>query len=771
MATGIEAMDKLTRLRRKYGKDFPDLAITDPKELGKQWQKWMQSKREENESQMRDRRLHWARHRNFRVGNQHISSRDGRTWREPSANKNTVRSTINIIGPSLDFRHGVIAEQRPGFRHELQKATIEAREKAEAQQAVSEHYFHRLGAWRTFRDAVYNAQTDGVCFVQVYVDKQAGPRSLNALQIPQDDERAAGYLAQGYTADASGMILVPLTENGDIAPPGVVPVELPEGDLACRVVLAHDTFIDPEARTLNGDGDRATWFAVRRPRDLYTARIQTNDPTLEPEVLDAVVDPTDFPLESVQGWSRGLPPFPSSSRTRYKECVYEWTIYIAPDGEDIPNGLWVQLIGDQIVDGAAELPGGVFPFARFTDGSPDPSFYPRPVMSDYIGDQITINALASMLVQQARVGGMGRMMAMKGTLLTESYDTIVGSVLEYEGAKPEMLQGLKASSDVWQMLQFAIKKLEDKTGWNDLARGQVLGESGGGMQDVSGRAVLGAREMLERTFGPMVQATAEGATEWAEIIVPLAAWLFGDTPRMIPIADGRGDLAKLISKQHIEGDVSVYVDPATLMPQPAQLRQQTLIDLLQRGWITLAEYQKRAPYAITKDVHMGDIDHFQRAQWINTMIEEGYEQFAGADPTTIYTDLPILWQDDPAVHLAALNEILLNERKPWPMRKLCIDRATIYEQLAQAKADPMQPVPLEVIGCPLNRLQAQQTPPAQLVPTPESAPAVMPGNAAQASVAPAPGLSAAGAPPAATDQAQPLGSVGSIEAGATGQQQ
>ncbi|HEX6123129.1 MAG TPA: hypothetical protein VFY89_08210, partial [Ktedonobacterales bacterium] len=688
----------------------------------------------------------------------------------------TIRATINLIGPSLDFRHGVIAEQRPGFRHELQKATIEAREKAEAQQAVAEHYFHKLGVWMTLRDAVYNAQTDGVCFVHVFVDKLAGPKSLNALQIPQDDPRAAGFLAQGYELDpAMGVILVPLTESGDTAPPGTVPMELPEGDLACRVVLAHDTFVDPEARTLNGE-QRARWFAVRRPRDLYTARIQTGNPNLEAEVLDSQVDPYDYPMESVQGWNRGLPPFPGANRTRYKEAVYEWTIYIAPDGQDIPKGLWVQLIGDTIVDGAAELPGGVIPFARVTDGSPDPSFYPRATVSDWIGDQIMINALASLLVQQARVSGMGRLLALKGTLLTESYDTVTGSVLEYEGMKPEKMEGIKASSDVWQLLQFAIRKLEDKSGWNDLARGQVLGEAGGGMQDVSGRAVLGAREMLERTFGPMVQATAEGATEWAEIIVPIAAWLFGDTPRMIPVADGRGDLAKFISQEQIEGDVSVYVDPATLMPQPAQLRQQTLIDLLQRGWITLAEYQKRAPYALTKDVHMGDVDHFQRAQWVNTLIEENYEEYSQVqEPAVLYTPgtgLPVFWQDDPAVHLTALNELILNERKPWPMRKIAIDRATIYEQLAQAKADPMQPVPLEVIGIPLNRLQAQQAPPPQLVPTPESAPAVMPGNAAQAQTAPAPGLSSAGAPPAANQTAQPLGTVGGIESGsAAGQQQ
>jgi hypothetical protein len=249
---------------------------------------------------------------------------------------------------------------------------------------------------------------------------------------------------------------------------------------------------------------------------------------------------------------RGLPPFPSSQQ-KYKESVYDWTVYIAPDGQDIEEGMWARLIGGHYIEGANELPGQVYPFARFTDGSTDPSFYPRPVMSTWIGDQIVVNALASLLIQHARIHGLGRLMSLKGTLLTETYNTLVGSLLEYEGMKPDQLRAQNAGGDVWQLFQEAKKGLEDKTGWNDLARGQVLGEAGGGMQDVSGRAVLGAREMLERTFGPMVQAAAEGATEWCEVTVKYAAWLFGDTPRMIPTVGGRVGLGEKDQPQATRG--------------------------------------------------------------------------------------------------------------------------------------------------------------------------------------------------------------------------
>ncbi len=766
MAIALPQYDKLTRLRRKYGQDFPDLGEKDKATLAQQWGQWLTSRRTESDDTNRDRRLHWSRHRNFRVGNQWISTRDGRTWREPGADKNTVRTVQNIIGPALDFRHGVIAEQRPGFRHELLKATIESREKAEAQQAVAEHYFHKLNAWRTMRDAIYAAQTDGCAFIQTFINKLAGQKIENVVRIMPDDQRYAGLVAQGYTVEPSGAVVVPLYENGKEATPGTPIMRLPEGDLACRLVLAHDTFVDPEARCLNGEDDAAKWFAVRRPRDLYTARIETQNSQLEAETMDSMLDPTDYPSES-GGHQRGLPPFPMGNRGRYKECVYDWTLYIAPDGEDIERGMWVRLVGDTLVEGADELPGGVIPFARFTDGSADPSFYPRPVMSDWIGDQVLINALSSMLVQHGRVHGLGRLMALKGTLVSESYNTVVGSWLEYEGMKPEVMPALKAGTDVWQLLESTKRSLEDKTGWNALSRGQVLGSAGGGMQDVSGRAVLGAREMLERTFGAMVQGAAEGATEWAEIVVRQAAWLFGDTPRMIPTVGGRGDLAKHISREQLEGDCSVYVDPATLMPMPAQLRQQVLLDLLNTGRISLAEYQKRAPYAEIRNVYMGDIDQWQRAQYLNTLMEENWQalaQQALGDPATgapgddtalvsPANGLAVLWQDDPAVHLSALNEIILNERKPWGLRKLASTRAAIYEQLLQAKQG-MAMAPPECIGVPvIVPIMAPAMPGAE--PGGEQPPA---GDTTQA---------ASGAPAQPKDTAQPLGTLGSVEAAAS----
>ena len=53
---------------------------------------------------MRDKRMYWTRNRHFRQGRQWISSRDGRTYRELEPMKNTLRMTLDLTSPALDFR-------------------------------------------------------------------------------------------------------------------------------------------------------------------------------------------------------------------------------------------------------------------------------------------------------------------------------------------------------------------------------------------------------------------------------------------------------------------------------------------------------------------------------------------------------------------------------------------------------------------------------------------------------------------------------------------
>lgn len=731
--------DPIKRLRRKFGESFPLLTEQD----GARWRQWIESQRKNQEGMMRDKRLHWTRHRHFRAGHQWISTRDGRTWREPQADQNDVRAVLNVIGPALDFRLGVISEQKPGFRHEPLVGGVAGREAAEAQQSVTEYYYYMLRAWNTFADALSHAQTDGVSFLHVYIDKNAIPVREDVDLIPETDERFAGLSAQGYSINEQGLLELPYADEGVVAPPDAKPRMLYDGEIACRVVLAHEVVFDSEARSVNGPVDRAKWALIRRMRSIEQARLETGNPKLEAETqISSQNDMMDLPMDRAMGWQRGLPPFPTR-RQRVTEGVPEYILWIAPDQHEpgLEEGMWIRLIGNEIIDRGDELPGGVIPLARFTDGSADADIFPRPVMSDWIGDQLAINALLSALLKHARWFTGGRLLTLKNTILEETFSNVTGSVVEYHGSKPDVFPPVAAGQDAWHLLDWLIKKLEDKSGWNDIARGQVTGGGSASAQDISGRAVLAMQQALERTFGPAVRAAAEGATEWAFLIVKYAQWLF-DEPRLIPAVGGRGDLAKRIDGSMLGERPMVYVDPETLMPLPRALRQQLLEEQLDKGRISLPTYQKRSVFSDIRDIHMGDSDQWERAQFINTQIEEQWEQIAALNVEQRYSagygGIPVLWQDvAPApplqpqqgavgqaamaqipaafktVHKDALLEIILNERRPWGMRQVALERWGIYDQLERAMNDPtgMTPIPLEVTGVPADRA-------ATMIPTP-----------------------------------------------------
>lgn len=677
--------------RKLFGPEFPPLDTKN----GKLWKRWIEARIREQDGVRRDQRLHWARHRHFRQGRQWISTRDGRTWREVEADQNDIRQVLNLFGPSIDYRVGLIDEQRPGFRATPLGTGVEAQETAEAQQRLVEHHYNKNNSGKKlFRDAAANAQTDGTSFLHVYVDKSAGPRTEDVRLIPPDDSRYAGLVAAGYELDAEGLVRLPLTEEGSVAGPEAEVITFNAGEIATRVILAHEVYFDVEAKTVNGPYDRAKWSVIRRVRDLNNARLETGKPDLKEDpgttlIGDPILDNGEqFGYQSPLGYQRSLPPYPSSRRRYNQPGVFDFLVYLAPNAEaGILDGLWRHVIGDELIDGKDELPGKRIPLARFTDGSSDTEMFVRPVVSDWLPDQMSINALVSTLLQHARIFGLGRVMAQKGTILSETYTTIIGAILEYQGPEPKFQSGTSASADVWRMLEVFIKKFEDKSGWNDLARGAMGNAS---LQDVSGRALLGARELFERTFGPLIRATAEGGSEWANLIVDFARYLY-TTPRLIPLTD-RGDLAKKISSQDLGEESQVYIAPETLSPMPKALRNQTLYDLAQNDYISRSVYMRNAPFGEIRDVYYGGQEQWERAQWVNMLLEERWQEFAAMPTAQRLTPesqgVAIWWQDEPSVHKEALQQIMLDEKKPLALRDLAAERWVIYDQLGRAKGSP-----------------------------------------------------------------------------------
>lgn len=624
-----------------YGPEFP-LLQTVPDETA--WGTWAQAlwDRHREGVQMR---LHLVeRNRLMRGGTQWLSSQGMGPWREPPKPKDSTRAVDNVIKPALDQRLQIISEQRPGFRTRPETQDAKNLKKAEAQQVALEYQYTQQQMSKILREAEYWAGTDGVSFMHLYWNPDRGP--WDEIMVPR------------------------VTESGEEL---YEPERKPLGDIEPCVLRIEQVRVSAEA-------------TATRPPSYWVIRqtIPTAQAVAEygPDVLENIEEgdgrgDTDA-LDSGQTLRLGLDAANPDVLYRDQPTVNRFTIY-CEKSEFLKEGLTMVVVGKKLVAGPLPLLYGTVPIIRVTDGTTDPNFFPAAVMDDWIDSQMRINVLKSKWIDSIRVNSGGRFLGKENALASE---TLIGGLTSFIGVKGagglddivKPMQGFSVGDDVKELLEIERKAFEDRSGWNDTSRGSFSA-------DQSGRAILAIREQLERTFAPPVNAAAEAMTRWAEVTLAIMRWGY-DYPRVLSVeGTGRPDLARAIGAQDLDGVANVSIDPETLMPMPRALRLFILDGLLQKGAITMEDYKRRLPFAFTRQIDSPDFDQSSRAARVVQAIRDT------GDPNA----LPMLWQDDEAIHQSALErELILPDDLPFedPVRQAALQRWQMLAMQAMMK-NPM----------------------------------------------------------------------------------
>ena len=385
------------------------------------------------------------------------------------------------------------------------------------------------------------------------------------------------------------------------------------------------------------------------------------------------------------------------SLLRDHEKVVRLTVYCEAS-EYLPKGLTMVAVGQKLVISPMPLPYGVVPMVRWTDGSPDPSFYPLACCMDWIEPQQRINAIISKWIESIRKAANSNLLARGGQI---SGETLIGGTLNIVEIK-NLSPGVPLSEAVTEIgpydmsesaeraLAQEVKNIEDLTGYNDATRGSFTA-------DQSGRAILAVREQVERVFAPFVNAASNAMVRWAEITLAIMKTNY-DLPRAIAIqGENRPDRARLLTGEDLDPATQVWVDPETLMPMPRSLRLAVLDDLLQKGMISQQEYRRRMPFAMVQNLESPDSDQSARAY----RIAEGIRRM-GSD-----AQYPILWIDDEAQHQDVLErQIIFDDTLSDPIRSVAYERWMRLAQQAQMKQQGMALPP----GEPQQQQSAQQAP-------------------------------------------------------------
>lgn len=647
-----------------YGAAFP---LLDPSNGEEEWAAWPENLWESLGSGVRARLHLVERNRLFRQDIQWVSSQGFGPWREPPRPKDAARVVDNRIGPALDQRLQIITEQRPGFRAKPASQDMGDMKRAEAQQLALEYQYDQQEMLSHIRELGYWAGTDGVSFGEVYWDPEAGPWH------------------EWQTYDKQGA----QTPAGSDGMPAATPFRSKLGDVQTRVRRIEQVRVSP-----NASATRKPWFVVLRdvlPKG-EAIRLHGSN-VVNAETASETAD--DASVGSVPKIRSGYVLPEAEELYSEQDLVDRFTIY-CERSEFLPQGLTLIVVGKKIVF-KGPLLFGCLPVFRFTDGSSDPAYFPRPIMDSWIDPQMRINAVLSKWVENVRINSGMRFVSKPGGVVGE---TTVGGTLNVVEVKGignltelvKEVEGFSLAPDAKELLAIEVRRFEALSGDNDVSRGSFSAEQ-------SGRAILAIREQLERIFSPPVQAASEAMTHWAKITLSAMHWGY-DIPRTIGVTgSGRPDLARELSSDDFDGVTDVFIDPETLMPMPRALRLFLLKEMFSQQLMSPQEYRRRLPFAWTRSLGSPDEDHEARARRVAEAIRRTGNPAA----------LPILWQDNEAIHQDVLErELILPDNTPEPMRKAAIMRWSLLAQQAMMKMGGMMPGAGVPPGGPGNNKQAGQ---------------------------------------------------------------
>lgn len=667
--------DTLDRLRALmvalYGMDFPlvnawDTAVSkDPQynetqtpppldvllgiasEHPDEWAAWVRGRWGSHDAAVQMHLWLCARNRLYRANEMWVSSTGiGSRWTTPPRDPEKARVVVPLIGPALDQRLQVIREQRPGFEVMPVSNTPDEQRKAQGRQVALEYHWHAQGMDDQVQEAGFWSQTDGAGWWHTTWDRNAGPLDArmgkNGAKAPMGDLRTTTLRVEQVRVSSDA------TAN---AKP--------------REVIIRDLISQAESASeygISGVGTNAN------EGDLYGS---------------SNVSGTTAATSVLPQWVLQHTTVGEGNKYNNIPTVERFTVYLDKQPDILPDGLQLVTGGDALVWGPGELLFGVIPVVRLSDGSTDPSYYPRPIMEQWIPSCMAINAATSLWVNNCRLNSGGQFAIRTDALSRETFIASGRSLVEVDtqggpiGDTLLPINGFSVGSDTKDLIAFQKEQFEALSGYNEVSRGAVSNETA--------TAVATANENLQRTFAPVVNAIARAAREWAEIQIAGMAWGY-DIPRDVGVVGAdRPDLARALSAADFDGPASVRVDAEKMMPMPKVYRMAQLNEMLRLQVIDPRQYKRLIKFADVKSIASPDEDQEARANRVADAIRMQLppEQI----PQMRWTDDESIFQD------VIQRKILLQDDLPQPVIDIGMQIWTGYAQQAAMKAQSMAPPP------------------------------------------------------------------------------
>lgn len=644
-------------------------------------------------------------------------------WDEFPNEPNEVRVTVNYIKPILRSRAQRLLSPKVQFSAIPDSNSFESRDRAKLATRFLHNRWRQLAMDSKVADALEMTFCAGVSALKSFWNPNIGPLRAAKMQfeVPGQEQQAPdGQIIQGPPqmqetfVDATGNPVETEEEAYHYRP----------GDTDTAIRTVFNVRLNPEARGWTA-GDGLRWLIDEDVVPLSVAKATWPEYAAKIQAAPAITSLTYERMSAGSSTNRGASPGGSpytqgaggSNRDESTTIREYWEL---PDDTYFPAGRLITMVGECIVyDGP--FPQGVFPYSPMVDEPAVLSPYGRSSVNDTISPQDMINRENTSIVQEMWLAGKGQFVAWQIPGLMDQITSETGAILKIpmrtnlQGRSIndvfQRLEPARVPPDRYRIIEMAKQAIYEVGAFHEVTRGTVPP----GLD--SGVAI---QHLLEQEAGQLMRAMRalkNTYLQWARHQLSIARWGYAeDDDRWIPM--DRPDMAVMLTGVNgakLPDPDMIDLDIENFRPTSEAEQRNEVMDLMTQKLLPPQDGLRYLDMGRGLSAALqSETRHYTKALFENELIMQGQvqmvagppqiDQMTGMEmpgaPQMVGPDgMPMLLpqDDDPAIHMMTLDEILLDPTIPPQIRQLALAHKDEHRQALQAL---MPPAPPEGEGAP-----------------------------------------------------------------------
>lgn len=404
--------------------------------------------------------------------------------------------------------------------------------------------------------------------------------------------------------------------------------------------------------------------------------------------------------------------------SRKQETVTLLEYWELPTEGCYPQGRLIVAAGQVIVYDDV-FPQGTFPYTPIFDEPAPLTPMGRPSLNDMIRPQDVINQQWAAIVAEQQMAGVGQIVSWDIPGLADQVTGSSRTVIKVPMSSRLMNRSIRdafyrmdpavSSPDRWRLIQEAKTTLFDVAGFHEVTRG----ETPPGVE--SGVAIEALLEQEAGQLQKAILALHESIVSWARQQLAIARWGYGTSAtRWMPV--NREDLGyqiESVTGADLPDPQSLIIELDNFKPHSETARRAEVTSLFEKRLLGPRQTLKALDMGTGMNAALDSQNrHYARARNENLAIERG--QFVlteatapGAEDPQTGAPLPVQVllhpgaeqipfllsdDDDHTIHMEVLDELILDDAKPWPVRNAAMvhkrEHRRVLTMLAQSQPPP-----------------------------------------------------------------------------------